>query len=60
MIVKGTLAKWQSQQVFASGIVKDCYKFKSKEWADKYGFASLIEQPDKKFVLKLASEISSD
>lgn len=57
MIGKGTLVQWQSNRKPAKGVVKDYYKFKTKDWADKYKYAYLIVKPNQKYVLKLSSDV---
>ena len=57
MIAIGTMVEWKSKQAVIRGVVKDFYKFKSKEWADKYNCAYLIERPNEKYVLKFDTDV---
>ena len=51
------MVEWKSKQAVIRGVVKDFYKFKSKEWADKYNCAYLIERPNEKYVLKFDTDV---
>ncbi|MAX70788.1 MAG: hypothetical protein CMC76_06745 [Flavobacteriaceae bacterium] len=57
MIAIGTTVKWGRKESPDVGIVKDYYKFVSKEYALKHQRAILIETLNHKHVLKLESQV---